>query len=195
MSLTKLEYITCHLSDAFIQNDFQLIRLSRSNVGLRALLKGPTAVQILSWPHQGSNHRPCGSKSSTLTPLRPSVSFTMDFFYLFITKECRERVKTSRHHCFLVSQLNTPPPTPKPSLTYNTYKCRLTFTLSRTAKCIVFIFELRTIVLYRYFPSYPKLWNKLFLTNSLLFSNSTTCLTLTSPVSHLGIRQRLLSWL
>ena len=26
--------------------------------GLRALLKGPTAV-----PHQGSNHRPCGSKS------------------------------------------------------------------------------------------------------------------------------------
>ena len=37
-----------------------------SNVGLRALLKGPTAVQILSWPHQGSNHRPCGSKSSSI---------------------------------------------------------------------------------------------------------------------------------
>ena len=33
-------------------------------MGLRALLKGPTAVQILSWPHQGSNQRPCGPKSS-----------------------------------------------------------------------------------------------------------------------------------
>ena len=65
--------ITCHLTDAFIQSDLQLIRLSRrhtpwSNVELRALLKGLTAVQILSWPHQGSNlHRPCGSKSSSLT--------------------------------------------------------------------------------------------------------------------------------
>ena len=60
------------ISAAFIQSDLQLIRLSRrhtpwSNVGLRALLKGPTAVQILSWPHQGSNHQPCGSKSSSLT--------------------------------------------------------------------------------------------------------------------------------
>ena len=28
-------------------------------MGLRAMLKkGPTPVQILSWPHQGSNHRP-----------------------------------------------------------------------------------------------------------------------------------------
>ena len=40
-------YITCHLADAFIQSDLQLIRLSRrhtpwSNVGLRALLKGLT---------------------------------------------------------------------------------------------------------------------------------------------------------
>ena len=37
--------IACHLADAFIQSDLQLIRLSRrhtpwSNVGLRALLKG-----------------------------------------------------------------------------------------------------------------------------------------------------------
>ena len=30
----------------------------RSNVGLRALLEGPTAMQILLWPHQGLNHRP-----------------------------------------------------------------------------------------------------------------------------------------
>ena len=65
-------YITCHLANAFIQSDLQFIRLSRrhttwSNVGLRALLKGPTAVQIFSWPHQASNHRPCRSKSSTLT--------------------------------------------------------------------------------------------------------------------------------
>ena len=36
-------------------------------MGLRALLKGPTAVQILWWPHQGSNRRPRGSKSSSLT--------------------------------------------------------------------------------------------------------------------------------
>ena len=51
------------------------------------------------------------------------------------------------------------------------------------------------IVLYCYLPSYPKLWNELYLTNFLLFSNSTTCLTLTSPVSDLGIWWRLLSWL
>ena len=51
---------------------------------------------------------------------------------------------------------------------------------------------LRSIVLYHYFPSYPKLWNALYLTNSLLFSNSTTCLTLTGPVSDLGIWRRLL---
>ena len=36
-------------------------------MGFRALLKGPTAVLILSWPHQGSNHRPCESKSISLT--------------------------------------------------------------------------------------------------------------------------------
>ena len=49
----KLHYIiiTCHLADAFIQSDLQLFRLSRrhtpwSNVGLRALLKGASAVQI-----------------------------------------------------------------------------------------------------------------------------------------------------
>ena len=69
-SQMQASYITCHLADTFI--NLQLIRLNRrhtpwSTVGLRALLKGPTAVQILSWPHQGSNHRPCGSKSSSLT--------------------------------------------------------------------------------------------------------------------------------
>ena len=74
--------ITCNLSDAFIQSNFQLIRLSRrhimtyngrrhtpwSNVGLRALLKGPTAVQILSWPHLGSNHQPCRSTTLQAAP-------------------------------------------------------------------------------------------------------------------------------
>ena len=55
--------IKFNLADAFIQSDLQLIRLSRrhtpwSNMRLRALLKGPKAVQILSWTHQGSNHRP-----------------------------------------------------------------------------------------------------------------------------------------
>ena len=69
-----LHYIICHLADAFIQSDLQLIRQSRrhtpwSNVGLRALLKGPTAVQILSWPHQRSSHQPCRSKSSSLTTM------------------------------------------------------------------------------------------------------------------------------
>ena len=64
--------MSCHLADAFIQSDLQLIRLSRrhtpwSNVGLRTSLKGSTAVQVLSWPHQGLNHRPCGSKSISLT--------------------------------------------------------------------------------------------------------------------------------
>ena len=41
-----------------------------SNVGLRALSQGPNSrsyVRILLWPHQGSNHRPCGSKSSGFT--------------------------------------------------------------------------------------------------------------------------------
>ena len=69
-----LAFITLHdiLADAFIQSDLQLIRLRGrhtpwSNLGFRALLKEPTAVQILSWPDQGSNHRPCGSMSSSLT--------------------------------------------------------------------------------------------------------------------------------
>ena len=44
-----------HLADAFIQRDLQLIRLSRrptpwSNVGLRALLKSPAAMQIVASP-------------------------------------------------------------------------------------------------------------------------------------------------
>lgn len=44
-----------YLADAFIESDSQLIRLSRgklptwSNAELRVLLKGPTAVWILSW--------------------------------------------------------------------------------------------------------------------------------------------------
>ena len=40
--------MSCHLADTFIQSDLQLIRLS--NVGLRALLKGPTAVQTMATP-------------------------------------------------------------------------------------------------------------------------------------------------
>ena len=66
------QYLLYDLADTFSQSNLQLIWLSRrhtpcSNVGLRALLKGPTAVQIVSWPHQGSNHQPCGSKPSSLT--------------------------------------------------------------------------------------------------------------------------------
>ena len=78
--------ITLHviLADAFIQSNLQLIRLSRrhtawSNVGLRALLKGPRAqgpVQILSWPHLGSNHRSCRSKSSNLTTMLQAATYS-----------------------------------------------------------------------------------------------------------------------
>ena len=49
-----------------------------SNVGLRALLKGPTAVHILSWQHQGSNHRSCGSKSSSLTTMLQAAFDVVD---------------------------------------------------------------------------------------------------------------------
>ena len=67
--LLTLHYITCNLADALNQRDLQLNRLSRrhitwSNVGLRALLKGPTAVRILSWLHLGANHRPCGFQTA-----------------------------------------------------------------------------------------------------------------------------------
>ena len=73
--LNEKHYIALHyshLAEAFIQSDLQLIRLSRryipwSNVGLRALLKGPKAGQVLSRPNQGSNRRPCRSKPSSLT--------------------------------------------------------------------------------------------------------------------------------
>ena len=65
--------IICYLDDAFIQSNLQLIRINRgqspwSNVGLRALLKDPTAVQILPWLHWASNHQPSGSQSCTLAP-------------------------------------------------------------------------------------------------------------------------------
>ena len=69
-------YIRCHLADAFIQSDLQLIRLNRRHISwgkcappTYPLAQGPTAVQISSWPHLGSNRRPCGSKSSSLTTL------------------------------------------------------------------------------------------------------------------------------
>ena len=41
------------------------------------MLKGPTAVQILSWPHQGLNHRPCGSKSLSLTATLRAARYTI----------------------------------------------------------------------------------------------------------------------
>ena len=91
-----LHYITRRLADAFIQSDLQLIRLSRrhtpwSNVGLRASLKGP-AVQILSRLHQGSNHRPCGSKSSSLTTtLQPAL-----YQWRYSRLSCRGKAQTDR---------------------------------------------------------------------------------------------------
>ena len=50
--LLPLHCITCHLADAFIQSDLQLIRLSRrhtprSNVGLRAFAQGPNSCADL----------------------------------------------------------------------------------------------------------------------------------------------------
>ena len=72
LDLCAFTYITCHLADTFIQSNLQLIWLDKAGdippgAMLQALLKGPTAVLILSWLHQGLNHRPCGSKSSCLT--------------------------------------------------------------------------------------------------------------------------------
>ena len=69
-------YITCHLADTFIQSNLQLIRLSRKQSPLEQCgVKGSTAVQILSWPHQGTNQRPYGSKSCSLTfVLSPALS-------------------------------------------------------------------------------------------------------------------------
>ena len=90
VQLANTHYITCNLADAFIQSDLQLIRLGRrhtpwSNVGLRALLKGPTAVLILSWPHHGSNHQPCGSKSSSLAATLQAAPYlqTLRFHCVF----------------------------------------------------------------------------------------------------------------
>ena len=46
-------------------------------MGLRALLKGPTAVAglILATRYEGSNHRPCGSKSISLTATLQAVEW------------------------------------------------------------------------------------------------------------------------
>ena len=107
----NLHYITCHLADAFIQSDLQLIRLGRrhtpwSNVGLRALLKGPTAVQILSWPHLGSNHRPCGSKPSSLTAtLQASLNNASRVCYkaLWVSENVLKKGFNRRKNTFLTN--------------------------------------------------------------------------------------------
>ena len=70
----ELHYITCHLADAFIQSDLQLIRLSWRHTpwsnGFKGLAQGPNSLcSIISWPHRGSNHRLCGSKSISLTTM------------------------------------------------------------------------------------------------------------------------------
>ena len=50
-SVNSLHDITCHLVDAFIQSDLQLIRLSRRQSPPGAMWgEGPKALQILSWP-------------------------------------------------------------------------------------------------------------------------------------------------
>ena len=60
-------YITCNLADAFIQSDLQLIRVVvRELYGVKGLAKGPNSCADLIVA-TGSNHRPCWSKSNSLT--------------------------------------------------------------------------------------------------------------------------------
>ena len=53
--------IICYLADAFVQSDLQLIRLNRGQSGVKALLKGPTAVRILLRLHWGLSYQPSSS--------------------------------------------------------------------------------------------------------------------------------------
>ena len=66
-------------------------------MGLR--LKGPTAVQILSWPHPGSNHRPCVSSSLTTTlqanRFFPCLDGGRFFIYNFFKEEAKANLQTS----------------------------------------------------------------------------------------------------
>ncbi|XP_061119540.1 uncharacterized protein LOC133142377 isoform X2 [Conger conger] len=61
------------------KGNLQLIGLHEgqwSNVGLKALLKGPTAALILLWLHRGLNHQPSGSQSGTSAARRVCHSET-----------------------------------------------------------------------------------------------------------------------
>ena len=94
---THTHYITSHLADAFTQSDLQLITgdiSPWSNVGLRALLKGPTAVQILPWTHQGLNHRPCGSNWRTLTT---TLHYAVCLYFSEKRKTTEKSLKMTNH--------------------------------------------------------------------------------------------------
>ena len=60
----------------------------------------PTAVQILSWPHWGLNHRPCGSKSSNLTTTLQAAPTVLYWSRKMIKN--RSRPKIILRGCFLL---------------------------------------------------------------------------------------------
>ena len=62
------------------------------------MLMGPTAVQILSWPHQGSNHRPCGSKSSSLTTTLQAAPTVCLVIFVFLSWHPTKNVKCPIHN-------------------------------------------------------------------------------------------------
>ena len=72
-----LHCITCHLDDAFIQSDLQLIRLSRRQCGVKGLAQGPNSCGhfIVATP----GIEPCGSQSCTFTTtLQAALQYCTD---------------------------------------------------------------------------------------------------------------------
>ena len=67
---------------------------------LRALLKGPTAVQVV-----GSNHRPCGSKSSSLTTMLQAAHMLFNNGTMF-SVTCTGRDDVAVQNCVPCDLLN-----------------------------------------------------------------------------------------
>ena len=95
-------YITCHLADAFIQSDLQLIRLSSrhtpwSNVGLRALLKGQQLCRSYHGRTWDQTTDLCGSKSSSLTTA-PLCWYSMEHICWLMSSRV-QGIKWASDHC------------------------------------------------------------------------------------------------